>query len=193
MIFESFWLILNNPDFWSVLFVLGLVFGAGAGLLTQIFYFLIIQDRLITLSELRFLEVGSYISTGGLGLIIFSLLGLVETLDLRIIGLDARILVIISLTGFLILNYLVFYSEVLAILRRLVGVSLRKSKEWRQKSILLYAVGAIVFTSWVFLVIVSGVSQLAYSYGIIMLLYLLVLAIALTLAFVARVDLLNDK
>jgi hypothetical protein len=183
---------IDGKTFFVILHVLGAVIGMGAAVMTDLMYFTVVKDRIITKAELRFIELGSRMVWLGLFIIVLSGLVIFSS-DPEAYLASSKFLAKMTIVGVLIINGLVFHFEHLVTCRANLGVHLPSQKEWRAKSILLYASGAISATSWFFAVVLGSLDAVPYSYGIIMLSYLLVLALALTVTMMARVNFLNDS
>jgi hypothetical protein len=174
-----------------ILHIFGAILGAGSAFLTDAMYFTVVKDKIITDSELRFIKLGSTMVWGGIFLIIISGL-LLFSLDPEVYLNSNKFLAKMTIVGILVINGLVFHFEHLRTCAEHIGEHLPSSKVWRSKSIILYASGAISVVSWISTIILGVFRGVPYNYSTIMLVYLLVLAVALLVAMVARVNFLNS-
>lgn len=163
----------------AIAHVFGAILGAGGAFVSDGMFFSTMQDGKITKTEMRFLHVGSAIVVAGLLVLILSG-SFLFLLDTEKYLASTKFLAKVTIVAIITANGIAFHFLHLPLLRRNLGIPLRSSPAFRKVTPYLLASGVISTTSWISAVILGSLTQVPYSYGAIMTVYLGVIAIGIT-------------
>lgn len=161
----------------------GVALGAGTALFSGVIFTKIMYDGRVTKNEMQFLEVAGWMVTFGLTLLVLSGLGMFLLDQARYLA-STKFMAKMTVIGILILNGITIHTTHMPALKKHLGKYLPEIGSFKKRSYLMYAGGAISMTSWATALILGAFRGVPYSYGTIMLTYVLILigAIALSIA-----------
>lgn len=163
---------LDSHIVFVIVHLLGLAVGAGGAFASDAMFFLSAKDKKITATELKFLHLGGAMVWLGLGILAASgtMLFLEDPAGYLASG---KFLAKMTIVAVIAANGILFHKLHLPMLRRLEADSFSASKEFRQKSSLLLASGALSAVSWISALTLGALRGIPYSYWVLMAVYLL--------------------
>jgi len=170
--------------------VLGAVIGAGGAYASDLMFFASVRDRKLTAVELSFMRVGSKMVWVGLALLILTGLG-IFSLNPEFYLSSSKFLVKMTIVAIITVNGLIFHLAHMPMFRRHSDHHFPSSSEFVRKSPYIMASGAISALSWTWALVLGVLRGLPYSYGQILVAYLMTIAIAIVVALIIRKRLLG--
>jgi hypothetical protein len=163
----------------TIAHVFGAILGAGGAFTSDGMFFSAVKDGKITKTEMRFLHVGSALVVAGLAVLIVSG-SFLFLLDTEKYLASTKFLAKVTIVAIIAANGVAFHFFHLPLLRKNLGVPFRNSPAFKRVAPYLLASGVVSTTSWISAVILGSLTQVPYSYGTIMAIYLGVIAIGVT-------------
>lgn len=170
----------------TILHLLGVALGAGGAYMSDLMFFSSARDSRISQTELRFLTLGSIMVWLGLSILFLSGLGLFSLDSAKYLA-STKFQAKATIVFIIFLNGLVFHFSHLDRIKRHTDEHFPSSDEFMRKRPILLASGAVSFVSWTSALILGAIPGLPYSYSQIMGGYLVIIALAVSVAlFVFR-------
>ncbi len=176
----------------TIVHLFGVVLGAGGAIASDFIFFSSIKDKKITSTELRFLRVGSHMVWIGVALLVISGILIFFTDPVNYLQ-SSKFLSKMAIVAVVILNGIFFHLSHLPHIHRYIGQHLPTSKEFMKKSSALLVSGAVSMVSWSVAVVLGSLPSLPFSFAEIFLSYLVVVAVAASVAILSKNHILGSK
>lgn len=177
---------LDSKTIFLILHLFGVALGAGGAFVTDAMYFMIVKDRVVTKSEIRFLQLGSRIVWVGIILLVISGV-LLFALNVDRYLDSTKFIAKMVIVAVLIINGLIFHFWHLPFIKSALGKKLSNANQnFKQRSVWLYVSGAVSVTSWLATVILGGLRAVPLSSLAIVGIYGAVLIVAMCIALLMR-------
>ena len=162
--------------------LIGLALGAGAAFYSDFLFTDVLKDHKFDKTEYRILKLTSRVVW--LGLFVLTISGLLIFLGNTEDLLDSpKFLAKMTIVGVLTLNGVLFHFYQMPRLKRYVGKGLRGNKDFKDNFAGPFFIGgAVSGVSWVAALVLGSLRTIDLSYYQIMAIYLVVLAVAATVA-----------
>ena len=132
---------------WTILHLFGVAVGAGGAYLGDALFFFSARNGVISVVELSFLKRTGQFVWVGVMLLAISGIGLFF-LDTERYMASSKFISKMAIVGVIALNGALFHRVHFPVLKRLTGVKLVTSKEFRKKSVVIFISGAVSVISW---------------------------------------------
>ena len=176
----------------TIAHLLGVVIGMGGAFASDTMFFSSLKDQILSKTELRFLKLGGRMVWLGLGLIFISGITLFLTDPAGYLN-STKFLAKMTIVLLIALNGLYIHKTHLPIMFRTENKKLADSPRFMKSRPFILASGAISVTSWIFALVLGALRSIPYSYGVIMLVYLVCIAIALSGTALLKEKIIKSK
>lgn len=176
---------ISAKTLYVILHLVGLAFGVGGAYISDAMFFNIMRDKMISVEEHGFFKILHRIITFGLILLIVSGALLFVLNPDRYLD-SSKFLAKVTIVAIIAVNGLLLHYVHMPVLTRMVNQALPENLEFREKSKLLYASGAVSVVSWTAALILGVFRGIPYTYWQIMGVYLLVVFVAIGAAMLMR-------
>ena len=176
---------LDLKTIYIIVHIFGAIIGAGGAFVSDGVFFTTIKDGRIDTKEFEFIELGSKFVRAGLLILFISGMLLVTTDPIKYIN-STKLLAKITIVAVITVNGLIFHLVHIPKLRKLLGVELAQSDEFKRSSSGLVASGAISLFSWILTVVLGSLSSLPFSYVELMLGYTVIMVFAVLGALITK-------
>jgi len=176
---------LDIKTIFVIFHLFGVILGAGAAFMTDSMFMYSTKDKKLSRQEVNFISLGSKMVWIGIFVIIISGTALFFLDPERLIA-STKFQAKLTIVSILLINGIIFHKYHLPFLRRLLSVDLLNSKEFLGRSNFLFISGAISVVSWLVVLALGAISSIPYPYWMIMMVYFIVLAVAITFSFVVK-------
>ena len=174
-------------DLFLIIHLFGVVVGMGGAFVSGQMFFSSVQDRRISDTELRFLELGAKMVWIGLSVLVISG-AVLFSLDTDKYLDSSKFLAKITIVAILTVNGFLFHVSHLPRIARHTGEHLPSSDEFMRRKHFLLFNGAVSISSWSSALILGALKTVPYAYWQIMLVYgaVVVLAVGVSLILIGR-------
>lgn len=177
--------IIDLKSVFLIIHLLGVVIGGGGAFASDLIFFSSVKDRKISLTEMRFLRMGSKMVWMGLFIIIISGFFIFFTDTDKYLH-SSKFLAKMTIVVVIILNGLFFHISHLPRLHRHVNINFSSSDEFRKHASFLVASGAISMVSWTSAIILGAMRFIPYPYLTIMAAYSIFLISAIIISLILK-------
>ena len=175
-----------------IIHLFGVVLGGGGAFASDLIFMSAVKDKKISSTEMRFLRLGGKMVWLGLAILVISGVFIFFG-DTENYLHSSKFLAKMTIVGIIIINGLVFHAYHIPRLHRHINNHFPSSDEFIRNAPLLLGSGAISMVSWISAIILGSLRNIPYSYGVIMAIYSLVLAVALGLSLMLKNKILFKK
>lgn len=170
---------------WTILHLFGVVLGAGGAYLGDTLFFFSTRNGVLSAVELSFLKrMGSFVWVG-LALLLVSGIGLF-LLDPERYLASSKFLSKMVIVAVIAANGVIFHTVHFKVLKSLIGVPFRSSKEFRRKGLFMLMSGAVSVVSWTSALVLGSLRSLPFTVGEILGVYAVMVLCAVSAALVFR-------
>ena len=170
--------------------IFGAILGAGGAFASDTVFLNSVKDGIINVTEIRFIKLSGKLVWAGVILLIFSG-AYVFYLSPEEFLASSKFLAKMSIVGIILLNGIVFHTFHIPLLGESVDMPLKTFPKFMRFSNLVIVSGAVSMTSWIFTVALGVLKILPYSYGVIMLSYLISVIFSSAFALLLKKKLLH--
>lgn len=177
--------IIDTKTLYTIGHLIGVALGAGGAFVSDAMFIKSARDKRFSRTEIGFLKLGSTLVWIGVAVLIGSGAALFS-LDPAGYMASSKFLTKITIVGIIILNGLVFHFWHLPLIDRHKDIHFATSDEFVRKRVWVLMSGGISGFSWTVAIVLGALRGLPYSYGTLMLIYLVGLAFAVGTAVALR-------
>ena len=168
-----------------IIHLIGFALGAGGAFITDAMFFTSIRDRVISKTEIRFIELGGHIVWFGLGILFIS--GLLLTLqDPAYYFASSKFQVKMTIVACIALNGVIIHRFHTPVFRRSLGKQLNTHPEFQHRIPIMLVSGVVSTVSWLSALVLGSLRTIPYTYGEGMALYVLVIMAGVIAGFLVH-------
>ena len=174
---------MNIDTLLVVVHLIGFALGAGGAFITDAMFFQSIRDRVITKTEIRFIELGGSIVWTGLVILFVSGTFMVLSDPVTYFN-SSKFLVKMTIVAIIALNGLVIHRFHTPTFHRSIGKRLNKHDEFKHRVPIMLVSGVVSTVSWLTALILGTMRSIPYTYLEGILLYLGIIIVGVVGGFV---------
>jgi len=156
----------------------GVAIGAGGAFAGDYIFFQCIKDHKISKEEFGFIKNSSKMVWVGLILLILSGLGLF-LLKPDVYMESTKFISKMTIVLIITLNGILFHFLHIPIIKKSIGVDLRKNRDFIKNKSILLSSGALSLISWIFAIVLGALRGVPYSVSEILIFYAIIILIGI--------------
>jgi len=170
---------------YTIAHLLGVAIGAGGAYMSGLMFMSTIKDNKISKREVEFLELGSKMVWGGVGVLLVSG-ALLVSLNPSAYMTSSKFILKMIIVAVVILNGLIFQKVHSPLLLKSVNKKISTSKTYKKGSRFMYISGAVSIASWTSALVLGALRSIPITVSRGLAIYLAILAVGAICAEVYR-------